>query len=79
MQDRAPDSTFEALMYSLRSGIVALGRPDTLRRLSELGDAQVREVARRAQKFKPRIAPAWPEKDVQTLLAARRKIHGKIG
>jgi len=73
---RAARSTVEALMFSLRNGVNALGRPDVLRRLSELSDMQIREVAVRVQRFKPHIAPAWTAENVRVLLAARSKIHG---
>jgi hypothetical protein len=73
---RAARSTVEALMYSLRNGVGALARPDVLRRLSELSDAQLREVAVRVQKFEAHIAPAWTAENVRVLLAARSKVHG---
>jgi hypothetical protein len=74
---RAARSTVEALMYSLRDGVGALACGDTVRRLSELSDAQIREVAVRVQKFKPHIAPAWTVEDVEVLFAARSKVHGR--
>src|SRR5262245_13310395 len=73
---RAANSTVKALMYSLRSGIGALGHSETVRRLSELSDVQLREVAIRVQKFKPHIAPAWTAEDVQILLSAWSEVHG---
>jgi hypothetical protein len=73
---RAAQSTVESLMFSLRSGVGALGRPDVLRRLAELSDAQVRQVTTRVLKFKPHIAPAWSAENVRVLLAARSKVHG---
>jgi hypothetical protein len=76
LDGRAAYSTVKALMFSLRSGIRALGDPNTMRRLSELSDVQLREVAVRVQKFKPHIAPAWTAQDVSVLLAVRGKIHG---
>jgi hypothetical protein len=72
----AAQSTVEVLMFSLRNGIGALGHPNTLRRLSELSDAQLHQVAVRVQKFKPQIARAWTAQDVQVLLTARSKVHG---
>jgi hypothetical protein len=75
-RSRAAQSTVEALMYSLRNGVSALARPDVLRRLAELSDAQVREIATRVLKFKAHIAPAWTSEDVRVLLAARSKVHG---
>jgi hypothetical protein len=74
---RAARSTVEALMFLLRNGVDALGRPDVLRRLAELSDAQIREIAVRAQKFRPHIAPAWTEEDVRMLLSARGKLYGQ--
>ena len=75
-RDGAPQATVEALVFSLRDGIVALGRPATLRRLSELSAAQLREVAVRVQKFKPAIAQPWRPEDVEVLIVARSRVHG---
>jgi len=75
--NRAADSTLEALMFSLRSGLAALGKPDTLRRLSECGVEQARAIAVRVQKFKPEIAPPWTPENVEVLLAAWSKVHGQ--
>jgi hypothetical protein len=71
----APQATVEALVFSLRDGIAALGRPATLLRLSELSDAQLREVAVRVQKFKHEIAQPWTPQDVEVLIAARSRVH----
>src|SRR5258708_2458611 len=72
----APQATVEALVFSLRDGIAALGRPATLRRLSELSAPQLREVAVRVQKFKPEIAQPWKPEDVEVLIAASIRFHG---
>jgi hypothetical protein len=77
LDGRSADSALEALMYSLRFGVGALGRPDTLRRLAELSDTQTRQVAVRVQKFKPHIAPAWTATDVEVLLAAWSRVRGQ--
>jgi hypothetical protein len=74
-RDGAPQTTVEALMFSLRDGVGALGRSATLRNLSELSDAQLREVAVRVQKFKPEIAQPWGSEDVKVLIAARSRVH----
>jgi hypothetical protein len=74
---RAAASTVEALMFSLRAGVAALGKPDTLRRLSELSDAQLREVAVRLQKFTAEIARPWPPEDIEVLLATRSRVRGQ--
>jgi hypothetical protein len=76
---RAADSTVEALMFSFRAGINAIGHAETLRRLSQLDDAQIREVAVRVQKFKAHIAPAWTPQDVEVLITARSKINAENG
>jgi hypothetical protein len=73
---RAADSTVEALMFSLRSGVSALAHPDTLRRLSDLDDAQLRDVVVRLQKFSSEIAPPWTLEDMVVLLAARDRVRG---
>jgi hypothetical protein len=71
----AAAATVEALMFSLRSRRVqALGEPDVARRLAQLDNAQLREVAIRLQKPKPHMASAWSSADVQVLLTVRRKI-----
>src|SRR5262249_16668218 len=74
-RDGAASSTIEALMFSLRQGIQALGQPDTIRRLSELSDEQLRDVAVRLQRFKPHIAPAWNADEIAVLIAVRSKAH----
>jgi hypothetical protein len=74
-RDGAPQMTVEALMFSLREGVGALGRSATLRRLSELSDAQLREVAVRVQKFKPKIAQPWKPEEVEVLIVARSRVH----
>jgi hypothetical protein len=72
--DRAAESTVEALMFSLRSGVVVLGEASTQRRLAELSDKQMREVAVRVQKFKPEIAAAWKPEDVEILITVWSKL-----
>ena len=71
----AATATVEALMFALRSrGVQALTEPDTARRLAQLDDAQLREIAVRLQKLKPHIAPAWAPGDVEVLIAVRSKV-----
>jgi hypothetical protein len=69
----AAASTVEALMFSLRSGVQALGQHNNVRRLSELSDEQLREVAVRVQRFSPHIAPPWNAEDVEVLIAVRSR------
>ena len=77
LRGRAAETTVEALMFSLRDGVAALGKPNTLRRLSELSDAQLRDVAVRLQKFKAHIAKPWSPADVEVLFATRSKVRGQ--
>jgi hypothetical protein len=77
VRDRAAASTVEALMFSLRSSVSALGHPDTLRWLAALGDAQLREIAVRVQGFQPHIAPAWRSEEIEVLIAVRSRINGR--
>jgi hypothetical protein len=74
---RAAASTVEALVISLRAGVSALSQSGTLRRLAELSDAQLREVAVRLQKLNPEIAPPWTTEDVEVLIAVRSGVHGR--
>ena len=74
---RAAEATVEALVLSLRNGIDALSQLDTLRRLSEIDDAQLRAVVIRLQKFKAKIAQPWTPDQVEILLAARKKLHDR--
>src|SRR5438874_1732793 len=71
-----PQVMVEALMFSLREGVSALGQPGTLRRLRELSYAQLREVMMRVQKFKPEIAPAWTPEEVEALALITSNLHG---
>jgi len=71
----AAAATVEALMFSLRSGVNELTKPDTQRRLSELDERQLEAACLRIQAFKPEIAPAWCAEDVDLLISAWRKFR----
>jgi hypothetical protein len=75
IKGRAANSTVEALMFSLRSGVSALKEPGTRRRLSELSDEQLLEVCARVRRFKPEIASAWSDDDVDTLMQLRETLR----
>jgi len=64
----AAPTTVEALMYSLRRGAKTLEDPAARRRLSEVNDDQLLEIATRVQRFKPHIAPAWTDAEVAFLI-----------
>ena len=76
-ESRASYSIVEALMFSLRSGTQVLARHDVLRRISEISDHQLREVATRLQKFKSEIAPAWTAQQLELLIVARKNSHNE--
>ena len=69
VRDRAP---VEVLMFSLRSVSVRSVIP---RRLAAIGNAQLREIAVRVQRFQPHIAPAWMSEEVEVLIAVRSRIN----
>ena len=66
----ALEVTFEALMYSLRSGVGVLTRADVRCRLVQLDREQLVEAAARLQRHKPHIAEKWTDAEVQELIAA---------
>ena len=68
-KNRAAASTVEALMFELRSGTSVLRKFAAKRRLSELSEAQVREVGARLQRLKPEIAKAWNSDEVVKLIS----------
>jgi hypothetical protein len=66
--------TVEALMYLLRErGSAALLEPDCRRRLSEMSERQILDVAVRLQKLKPEIAPAWQAEQIEQLFEAKAR------
>jgi hypothetical protein len=70
-----PAVTVQALMFSLRRGVNELTQPDTLRRLSQLSQAQLLEVCERLQNFKPSIATAWTPEEVDAVAELWSKVH----
>ena len=71
-----PKATVDALMFSLRRGGNELTKPDALRRLSALDEAQLKTICRRVQNFNAQIASSWSSKEVSALIAEWRKFHG---
>ena len=57
-------------MASMRSSILS-----NQRRLREIDDTQMGEVAARIQKFMPHIAPAWKPADVEALISLWSKLR----
>jgi len=83
---RATNSTVEALAYQLRGGVNALREPSAQRRLSELDDAQMREIAQRLTKSRwgksnngetPPKVPPWRQIEIETFVEIWRNLHGR--
>jgi hypothetical protein len=59
----APEALVEALAYQLRGGVNALNEPSALRRISELDEAQMKDIAERLSKWRwGKLAPAGPRR-----------------
>jgi hypothetical protein len=70
MSTRAAGSTVEALAHQLRGGIDALREPSALRRLSELDETQMREIADRLARsrwgqFKKGEMVPWTSEEIE--------------
>jgi len=74
-QRGAARSTVQALVFALRDGLDAMKDRSNQRRLGELNDEQVKEVAERVQRFMLHIAPAWKPADVEALLSLWSKLR----
>jgi hypothetical protein len=72
VKGRAATSTVEALAYQLGGGVAALREPPALRRLSELDEAQMREIADRLTKR----TPPWEPADIAKFIEMWKKCHG---
>jgi hypothetical protein len=68
IKGRAANSTVEALLYGLRSGVSALKEPDVRRRLSQLSDDQLVEVGAKLRRRGPEIGGAWTANEIETLM-----------
>jgi hypothetical protein len=75
IKGRAADSTVEALLYGLRSGVSALKEPDVRRRLSQLSDDQLVEVGDKLCRRAPEIGGAWTANEIQTLMQLRETLR----
>jgi hypothetical protein len=70
----APRSTVEALAYQLRGGVDALRERSTLRRISELNEPQMRNMAERLTKERwnkqgsKKVPPPWQPDEIETLI-----------
>jgi hypothetical protein len=71
----APQSTIDAVMYSLRGGTAVLLRDDVRRRLAVIG-AQLLKMIDLLQKRDGKIAPRWSDVEVEQLMRAWAACHG---
>jgi hypothetical protein len=71
-----PQSTIDAVMYSLRSGTAVLTRDDVLRRLAVIDETQLLEMIDLLQKRDGKIAPRWSDEEVEQLMQAWTACHG---
>ena len=74
--DPAAASTVDALMYSLREGVVALRRDDVLQRLGALDEQQMRTACTQLLKRNPNIAKSWEPDEIECLVIAWAACHG---
>ena len=63
-----PQSTIDAVMYSLRGGTAVLARDDVRHRLAAIDESRLREMIVLLQKRDGRIAPRWSDDDIGKLL-----------
>jgi transposase len=74
-QERAALMTVEALMFSLRErGLAALKEPTTRRRVRELDDDQVVEVASRCQRLDIGRGK-WSDDEIEVLIRMREELR----
>jgi hypothetical protein len=64
----APQTSVEALLFSMRTGGLALTDFSNLQRLKQLSETQLLEVCARLQRFKPVIARAWTLAEIEGLI-----------
>jgi hypothetical protein len=69
-------STIDAVMYSLRSGIAVLTRDDVQHRLAVIAENQLREMVVLLQKRDGTIAPRWEDGEIETLIDTWAACHG---
>lgn len=72
----AAASTIDALMYSLRKGIVALSRDDVQQRLVALDEQQMRDVCAQLLKRNSDVTKSWKPDEIEHLVIAWAACHG---
>jgi hypothetical protein len=71
----APQSTIDAVAYSLRGGASHLTRDDVRRRLAVIAENQLHEMIALLQKRDGRIAPPWSDDDIKELIKTWTVVH----
>ena len=74
---KATQSTVEALIYSLRSGVGELARNDVQERLGRADEKQLHEICARVQSFKPHIAKSWTDDEAERLVTMWTTRHAR--
>ena len=74
-RDRAAQSTVEALVFQLRSGIASLSERDARRRLAELSRDQVVTVCDQLLNLRLSIATAWTPEEAGALMIIWEDFH----
>jgi hypothetical protein len=72
----AANSTVDALMYSLRSGVNALARNDVQPRIAMLDERQMHACCKELQHRNPDIAKSWTKDEIEKLVALWASCHG---
>jgi hypothetical protein len=67
LRGRAPQTTVDALLFEMRSGVEALGKPKNLQRLCELSEEQLQDVVAKLISRKP----PWKDEEIELMLAVR--------
>jgi hypothetical protein len=71
-----PQSTIDAVMYSLRGGAAVLSRDDVRCRLAVIDEPQLLKMIELLQKRDGKIAPRWSEEEVEQLMQTWAACHG---
>jgi hypothetical protein len=71
-----PQSTIDAVMYSLRGGTAVLSRDDVRRRLSVIDEPQLLKMIDLLQKRDGKIAARWSDDEVEQLMKTWAACHG---
>jgi len=71
-----PQSTIDAVMYSLRGGVAVLSRDDVQHRLAVIDETQLLKMIDLLQKRDGKIAPRWSDEEVEQLMQTWTACHG---